>query len=954
MTQTFDDPQWLAPPRTVRESFADGSFVLRSPEPLQPYARCIGEWLEHWAAETPDAPAFAERDANGEWRRLSWAQTREQVGRIAQGLIDLKLTPGAPIVVLSDNAIDHLLLMLAGMHIGTAVCTVSSAYCRLTQDHSKIHGILNTLAPALVYASDAKVYGPALASAGLGAVKVFSQGAETIAGALSFAQLSREPEGPAVMQAFMAITPDTHAKYLLTSGSTGHPKVVINTHRMLCANQQMIAQVWRFLEHEKPIIVDWLPWSHTFGGNHNLNLVLRNGGTLVIDEGRPAPGLVEKSLRNLCEVQPTLYFNVPRGFDMLLPLLEADLPAAQRFFERLRMVFYAGAALPQATWERFQALARRVQGQEVWLTTSWGATETSPAITSAHWKLERAGVIGLPLPGMELKFVPVGAVDCSGTSSSTGIGTGTRSGAGGRAESDTKLELRVRGVSVFPGYRNAPELSAQAFDADGYYRIGDAGLLLDDAAPERGVVFNGRVAEDFKLSSGTWVSVGTLRIRVVSALAPWAQDVVVTGHDRDEVGVLVFPTAAAAALPAAELAQHVAAALSAMKSEGGGSSQLPTCVLVLREPPSVDTGEITDKGYINQAAVRQRRAAEVQALYADGPDVIRATAAPDLDTIRRQRARLGARILTTPIRLLADDAVGRAVGANTQVWLKEELFQRTGTFKPRGGLSVMLDLDASALARGVTGVSAGNHAISLAWCARELGTTAKVVMPRNANPFRVDLCRELGAQVVLVDNVHLAFEHVKTIERDEGRIFVHPFEGPKTVLGNATLGLEFIEQVRAAGTELDAVVVAAGGGGLPAGVACAVKQLSPATAVFVVEPEGADTLHRSLKAGSPQAITAVNTIADSLGSPRCEPYSFALNLRYVDEVVLVSDDQIRQAMRLLFHSAKLAVEPAGAAALAALMYPLRARLDGQRVGLVVCGANVDAQTFARHVTFSAG
>ena len=589
----LDDPHWLAPPRTVRVGFDDGSFVLRSPEPLRPYARCIGEWLERWAAETPDAPAFAERAPDGSWRRLSWAQTRAAVGRIAQGLLDLKLAPQAPIVVLSDNALDHLLLLLAGMHIGVPVCTVSSAYCRLTQDHSKIHGILNTLGPALVYAADAQVYGPALADAGLHVPVVFSRGAQGFAGALDFAQLGRA-ETAAVMDAFETLTPDTHAKYLLTSGSTGHPKVVINTHRMLCANQQMIAQVWRFLAHEKPVLVDWLPWSHTFGGNHNLNMVLRNGGTLVIDEGRPAPGLVERSVANLAEVQPTIWFNVPRGFDMALPLLEADPALARRVFERLRVVFYAGAALPQATWERMQALAKKVRGEEIWLTTSWGSTETAPGITSAHWKLERAGIIGLPMPGVELKFV-----------------------AGG-----DKLEMRVRGVGVFPGYRDAPQLTAQAFDAEGYYIIGDAGFLADDARPEGGVVFNGRVAEDFKLTTGTWVSVGTLRVRVVSALAPHAQDVVVTGHDRDEVGVLVFPTPQAAALPAAELRAHVAAALKGLKAEGGGSSQAPGRALLLSEPPSVDAGEITDKGYINQRAVLKRRDALVRSLYAGGPDVI--------------------------------------------------------------------------------------------------------------------------------------------------------------------------------------------------------------------------------------------------------------------------------------------------------------------------------------------
>jgi len=322
---------------------------------------------------------------------------------------------------------------------------------------------------------------------------------------------------------------------------------------------------------------------------------------------------------------------------------------------------------------------------------------------------------------------------------------------------------------------------------------------------------------------------------------------------------------------------------------------------------------------------------------------------PTIDAIRANRLRLGARIVTTSVRRVDDDALMLAVGASTQVWLKEELFQRTGSFKPRGALTVMLDLDAEQLSRGVTGVSAGNHAISLGYSARQLGTTAKVVMPKTANPFRVQVCRELGAEVELVENVHAAFARVREIEASEGRAFVHPYEGPRTALGTATVGLEFIDQVRAAGAELDAVIVAAGGGGLTGGVACAVKQMSPATKVFVVEPEGADTMARSFAAGTPQAIDAVRTIADSLGAPRCEPYSYALNRLFADEVVLVSDEQIRDGMRLLFRSAKLVTEPAGAASLAALMYPLRHRLDGQRVGLVVCGGNTDRETFARQI-----
>jgi feruloyl-CoA synthase len=573
--------------------------VLRSPEPLQPYARCVGEWLERWAAETPDALALAERDGEGGWRCLTWRELRVRVGAVAQSLLDLRLPAGAPVVVLSDNAIDHALLALAAMHSGQPACTVSSAYSRLTQDHTKIHGILKALRPALVYASDAAVYGAAVREADVDAVAVFSKGAASHRGALAFEQLLQSSETPAVMQAFHAIRPDDHAKYLLTSGSTGTPKVVVNTHRMLCANQQMIAQAWRFLEHEKPVLLDWLPWSHTFGANHNFNLVLRNGGTLYIDDGRPVPGLIDKTVSNLRDCQPTLHFNVPRGLDMLLPFLESDESLAASVLSRLRMVFYAGAALPQSTWDRLQAVASRVRDEPLWLTTSWGSTETAPAVTSAHWQLERAGCIGLPLPGTELKFVPNGA----------------------------KLELRVRGVSVFPGYRNSPQLSAEAFDEEGFYKIGDAGRLVDEARPEKGVQFDGRVAEDFKLGTGTWVSVGTLRVKLVSALAPLAQDAVITGHDRDEVGALVFLAPAANALPREELVDKVGSAMAALRAEGGGSSSFPTRVLLLDQPPSVDAGELTDKGYVNQRAVLNRRAAEVAALYAEPPDprVIRLT-----------------------------------------------------------------------------------------------------------------------------------------------------------------------------------------------------------------------------------------------------------------------------------------------------------------------------------------
>jgi feruloyl-CoA synthase len=593
----FDDPRLLAPRATLRQELGGGAFVLRSPEPLAPYARCVGEWLDRWARETPGAPAFAEPAAGGGWKRLAWGELRERVGAVAQALLDLRLPAGKPIVVLSDNALDHLVLLLAGMHVGRAVCTVSSAYCRLAGgDFERIHGILRTLDPALVYGSDAAVYGPPLVEAGLQAIAVFSHGAAAHPGALAFDELAVTRETPAVMQAFQAITPDTHAKYLLTSGSTGHPKVVINTHRMLCANQQMLAQTLRFLEHEKPVLLDWLPWSHTFGGNHNTHLVLRNGGTMYIDDGRPVPGAIERTLAHLREVQPSVYFNVPRGFEMMLPTLEADDTLARRFFGKLRMLFYAGAGMPVSTWQRLEAAAARVrQGSSygpLWMTTSWGSTETAPANTFANWKLDRPGVIGLPMPGVALKFVP---------------------NAG-------KLEMRLKGDHIFPGYRNNPEATRAAFDEQGYYCIGDAGYLVDENDPLQGVVFNGRVAEDFKLTSGTWVSVGTLRLKVVAALAPYAQDVVITGHDRGEIGVLVFLTESGRLVPRAEMAEDVRQALRALRNEGGGSSQTPTRALLLDDGPSAAAGEITDKGYINQRLVLQRRAADVEALYAEPAD----------------------------------------------------------------------------------------------------------------------------------------------------------------------------------------------------------------------------------------------------------------------------------------------------------------------------------------------
>ena len=589
----FGDAAALAPPRVVREDLPDGGFILRSPEPLQPFVRCIGEWLEHWADTTPDAVFLAERDATGGWRQLTYRQTRDAVGRLAQAQLDLNLPADKPVVILSDNSVDHALLILATMHLGRVACTVSSAYCRLTKDFEKIHAILDALAPGLIFASDPGVYGPAVQS--WRAARAERAAVPAVLGAQPFAALLDREETPAVMTAFAAIRPEWPAKYLLTSGSTGVPKVVVNSHRMLCANQKQIAQAWPFLTRHQLRLLDWLPWSHTFGGNHNFHMVLAHGGSLWVDEGRPVPGLIEKTVANLRDVRPNFHFNVPRGFDMLLPYLEADEQLARDVIENLEGVFYAGAALPQSLWARLEAVVAKVRNRPLWFTSSWGATETAPAVTSVHWRIDRAGCIGLPLPGIELKLLPNGG----------------------------KLEIRVRGPNIFSEYRHAPEVTAKAFDADGFYCIGDAAKLLDETRPERGILFDGRVAEDFKLMSGTWVSVGTLRVRAVSALAPHVADVVVTGHGREEIGLLVFPTPQARALPRAELEAHLRAGLHALQAEGGGSSQTPTRALILDEPPSVDAGEITDKGYINQRAVLARRAEAVERLERGGADVLR-------------------------------------------------------------------------------------------------------------------------------------------------------------------------------------------------------------------------------------------------------------------------------------------------------------------------------------------
>lgn len=569
-----------APAEVEVERRSDGSQLLRSPQPLRAHERCVGEWLVKWAQQAPERVFLAERSGDA-WRKLSYAQALDASRRIGQALLELGLGPEKPLAILSDNSVDHGLLALGAMHAGVPVAPISPAYSLMSKDFAKLKGIFDLLRPGLVWVDDPKKFAAALATVG--------------AQATPLAQLLERSPGARLEEAFAKVGPDTVAKILFTSGSTGLPKGVINTQRMLTSNQQMLAQVWPFLQDRVQTIVDWLPWNHTFGGNFCFNVMLRNGGSLYIDGGKPAPGLIETTARNLKEISPTLYFNVPRGFDLLLPFLEQDADLRRNYFRNLDMLFYAAAALPQNLWERLEAMAVTEKKGELAMLSSWGSTETAPSAAAVHYHIERAGVIGLPNPGCELKLVPAAG----------------------------KMEVRVRGPHVTPGYFRREDLTRAAFDEEGFYRIGDAMKFADAAVPAKGLVFDGRVAEDFKLSSGTWVHVGAVRVKLIAAGNPLIQDAVITGHDRDCVGALVFLSPAAKGLAADALRTRIAAALKSLAAEGG-SSMHPTRVLVAGEPPSIDANEITDKGYLNQRAVLERRAALVEKLYAvpAAPEVI--------------------------------------------------------------------------------------------------------------------------------------------------------------------------------------------------------------------------------------------------------------------------------------------------------------------------------------------
>jgi feruloyl-CoA synthase len=588
------------------ERRADGSVRLRSTEPLQPYPARLTDRLEHWSQVAPDRTFAAKRDAGGDWRRIGYREMRQRARSIGQALLDRGLDAERPLAILSDNDLEHLSLACGAMWAGVPYVSISPAYSLISQDFGKLRHILATATPGLIYAAS-----PAYVRA---IDAVVPRDVEALVGRSSFESTVLASAPTAALDAAHAATgPDTLVKLLFTSGSTLQPKGVVHTHRMLCANQQMLRQAMAFLADAPPVLVDWLPWNHTFGGNHNIGIALYNGGTLYIDDGKPTPAGIGETLRNLRELSPTVYFNVPKGFEQIAAALDrGDDALARSLFRDCQAFMFAGAGLSQAVWDRLDAHAERTVGARIRVLTGLGMTETAPSCTFAVGTDTRSGHIGLPVPGVEVKLAPMGE----------------------------KSEIRFRGPNVMPGYWRAPELTAAAFDDDGFYRTGDAVRWVDARDPQRGLAFDGRLAEDFKLSTGTFVSVGPLRAKALALGAPLLQDSVVTGLDRDEVGLLIFPRVDECRrhaglpddTPDADTLRHPAvraffqALVDRLAAGATGSASRVARALVLDTPPSIDAGEVTDKGSINQRAVLRQRAARIDALYAgDEPATIRSS-----------------------------------------------------------------------------------------------------------------------------------------------------------------------------------------------------------------------------------------------------------------------------------------------------------------------------------------
>jgi feruloyl-CoA synthase len=589
-------------------SRSDGSMIMRSRVPLKPYERHVPALLRRWATQDPDRPWLAQRRGpQRDWRKITYGQAQSTVDAVTQALLSLPGDPTRPVAILSGNSIEHGLMTLAAMQARRPAAPVSPAYSLVSQDHVKLRYIFDLIDPGVVMVQDGPSFERALASLDLsGRTLVYVERAPSGYAALAWDELAATPVTEAVAASVQAIQPETVGKLLFTSGSTGMPKAVLNTHRMMCANVAMTQMTRpRRPEDPTPTVLDWLPWNHTMGGNALFNPLLADGGVLYIDDGRPLPGLIEETVRNLREVAPTYYANVPAGYAALATELERDEALARNFFSKLSLLAYGGATLPDDLYQRMQALAVKYTGHRIVFFTGWGSTETAPTATSTYWETERVGLIGLPHPGVELKLVPVGP----------------------------KYEVRLRGEIVTPGYHGRPDLTAAAFDEEGFYKIGDAATFVDPANPSAGLIFAGRVVEDFKLSSGTFVHVGTLRVAAIAACSPVVQDALVAGQDKPYVALLAWPNLQAcrvlAGRPDATLEEliedpaviaRVRAGLGAHNRAQGGSSTRITRALLMLEPPSIDGNELTDKGYINQRAALERRANLVETLYADPPD----------------------------------------------------------------------------------------------------------------------------------------------------------------------------------------------------------------------------------------------------------------------------------------------------------------------------------------------
>src|SRR4051812_30385437 len=597
----------------VIERRQDGAVLLRAAEPLGAYPRSITDRLTHWAAVAPERTLLAWREGD-RTARLTYGEALLRVRRVAQALLDRGVSAERPLAILSGNDVNHLVLALAAQYAGVLYAPVSPAYSLVSRDFGTLRHVAQTLTPGLVYAADGR-FAPALAS--IAAIASTASAAVDTIDARDVDALAETLPTSHLDRAHAAIDPDAPAKILFTSGSMGAPKGVINTHRMIAANQQMILQTLPFLGDEPPVLVDWLPWHHTFGGNHNVGIALYNGGSLYLDEGRPLPGAFDESIRNLREVGPTVYFNVPRGYEELVKALARDRALAAQFFSpRLRLLFYAAASLSQHVADELSRIAIDTCGEPLLLVTGLGSTETAPMAICRPWHTGLASAIGLPVPGVEVKLVPA------------------ESSERGSRASDARYEVRVKGPNVTPGYWRDAAKTAAAFDAEGFYGMGDAVRFAQPANPAEGLVFDGRLGEDFKLSTGTWVGVGALRARITAHFAPYVRDAVVTGHDRDTVGMLAVPDAEACRRlcpdledpPPATVAAHpavraaIAERLTTFAAASTGSAGRVERAILLVEPLSLDHQEITDKGSINQRAVLARRAHLVEQLYAETPE----------------------------------------------------------------------------------------------------------------------------------------------------------------------------------------------------------------------------------------------------------------------------------------------------------------------------------------------